>query len=96
MLEMTLLIADDEEELLENMEYDLKKIVKKIITASDGAQALLKLQQHKIDCVISDINMPNKNGLQFVQIIEKGLFKNGVWIAENEVAIDRKHWEITH
>lgn len=67
MLDMTLLIADDEEELIENLTYDLKKTVKNIITASNGAEALIKLKENCIDCVISDINMPQKNGLTFAK-----------------------------
>jgi YesN/AraC family two-component response regulator len=65
MLDITLLIADDEEELIENVLYDLKKTVKTIITASNGAEALIKLKENKVDIVISDINMPQKNGITF-------------------------------
>jgi ribosomal-protein-alanine N-acetyltransferase len=32
------------------------------------------------------------NGMQFAAYIEKGLFKNGVWVAEHKVAIDFKEW----
>ncbi len=60
---MNLLIADDEEELLENLEYDLSKSVSKIITVENGAKALKILKEQKIDCVLSDINMPQKNGI---------------------------------
>lgn len=67
MIEMTLLIADDEEELLENLCYDLKKAVKTIITARNGAEALRKLRDNKVDIVITDINMPQKNGLLFAK-----------------------------
>ncbi len=67
MLEMTLLLADDEEELLENIIYDLKKSVKRIITAKNGAEALIKLKKEKIDCVVTDINMPQKNGITFAK-----------------------------
>lgn len=34
-----------------------------------------------------------KNGLQFVEFIEKGLFKKGKWVAENKVAIDKMDWQ---
>ena len=34
----------------------------------------------------------HKNGFQFVRLNEKGLFKKGIWIAENEVAITAKDW----
>ena len=64
---MNLLIVDDEEELLENLQYDLKKSINNITTAKNGAEALLKLKQKKIDCVLTDINMPQKNGLIFAK-----------------------------
>ncbi len=35
----------------------------------------------------------HKNELQFVRVIQEGLFKNGAWVAENEVAIDYKDWK---
>ena len=31
-------------------------------------------------------------GMRFVQSIEKGLFKKGEWVAENQMAIDRINW----
>jgi YesN/AraC family two-component response regulator len=67
MIKMNLLIADDEEELIENLEYDLKKVVSRVIVAKNGAEALIKLKENKVDCVMTDINMPQKNGLQFAK-----------------------------
>lgn len=67
MLEITLLMVDDEEELIENLRYDLKKVVAKIIVARNGAEALIKLKENKIDVVVTDINMPQKNGLVFAK-----------------------------
>lgn len=67
MLEITLLMADDEEELIENLQYDLKKIVSNIVVAKNGAEALIKLKENRIDVVITDINMPQKNGLTFAK-----------------------------
>ena len=64
---MTLLIADDEEELIENLQYDLKKFLTHIVVAKNGADALRKLKDNRIDCVLSDINMPQKNGLLFAK-----------------------------
>lgn len=64
---MTLLMADDEEELIENLQYDLKKVVSNIVVARNGAEALIKLKANKIDVVVSDINMPQKNGLVFAK-----------------------------
>ena len=67
MLDITLLIADDEDEIIENLKYDLKKSVSNIITAQDGEDAIEKLRENKVDCVLVDINMPKKNGLIFAK-----------------------------
>lgn len=67
MLEITLLIADDEEELIENIKYDLKKTVANFVIAKNGAEALIKLKENKVDIVLTDINMPQKNGLVFAK-----------------------------
>ena len=34
----------------------------------------------------------HNNGMQFFKFIEKGLLKNGKWVAENAVAIDYEDW----
>jgi len=36
----------------------------------------------------------HNNGFQFIRVVEKGLLKNGEWVAENAVAIEYKDWII--
>ena len=36
----------------------------------------------------------HNNGFQFIRFIEKGLLKNGEWVAENAVAIEYKDWKV--
>lgn len=38
-----------------------------IYQASDGVQALQYLSTHQIDLVLSDINMPHMNGIEFLR-----------------------------
>ena len=57
MTDLRLLIADDENELVENIVYDLGSLFKHIETASNGKEALSILKSNKIDCVLSDIKM---------------------------------------
>ena len=38
-----------------------------IFEAADGIEALAVLESEKVDIVLSDINMPNMNGLEFIQ-----------------------------
>lgn len=40
-----------------------------IVEAGDGVEALAKIGEHSFDLVMTDWNMPNKNGLQLLQEI---------------------------
>ena len=42
-----------------------------VIEAGDGKDALAKLSGQKIHLVISDVNMPNMDGITFVQELKK-------------------------
>lgn len=71
--ELTLLVADDEEVALEQMYKTLVKKFSDVKTASDGAEALELYEKHNphIDIVVSDISMPNKNGLELAREIKE-------------------------
>lgn len=63
---MKILIAEDDELMLKTLELRLKKDGHEIISASDGRDALTKIEQHTPDLVISDIMMPYVSGLEIV------------------------------
>lgn len=63
------LIADDSEMVRNFHSYILKNAGFTIISAIDGADALEKLLQHDVNLVVTDINMPNMNGYEFVKRI---------------------------
>jgi DNA-binding NarL/FixJ family response regulator len=60
-----ILLADDHDLLLESLSLLLDRIeqVAVIGTVSDGKQALKFLEQHEVDIVLADLNMPVLNGL---------------------------------
>ncbi len=64
-----LLIADDEELILEGLEFALEDYTDQIFTAEDGEEALKLLSEHEIHCVICDINMPKMNGVEVIKNI---------------------------
>ncbi len=45
-----------------------------ILEAADGAEALALLENEKVDIILSDINMPNMDGIEFLRI--KGTIDN--------------------
>jgi len=60
----TVLIADDEPDILEIISYNLRNEGYETITAKDGNEALQKATVHKPDLIILDVMMPNKNGME--------------------------------
>lgn len=67
------LIVDDEETLTWSMAKSLSKDKDKyeVIIANNGKEALMLLRNNKIDLVISDIRMPDINGLDLLVKIKK-------------------------
>lgn len=43
----------------------------KVIEAGDGVEALAALKENKVGLILSDINMPNMDGLQLLSEIKK-------------------------
>ena len=63
------LIADDEQDILEIISYNLLKEGYEIFTAKDGLEAIEKAAQVKPDLIILDIMMPKKTGIEVCEIL---------------------------
>lgn len=68
----TLLIVEDNEELLALIR-NLMSHHYQVLTASNGREALSVVKENNIDIVISDVMMPEINGLEFCRTIKKDL-----------------------
>jgi len=68
---LTLLYAEDDEEVLENTIYLLDGCCPKIYTAKDGQEALKIYKDEKIDIILLDINMPKMSGLDVLKAIRE-------------------------
>jgi len=67
----TLLVVDDEDALVRLAKEILDAHGYRVLTASDGEQALEVLKKESIDLVISDVIMPNMDGYQLAEQIQK-------------------------
>ena len=68
-----LLIVDDEPIILERLKFNLEDYADSVFTAANGVEALERLGEHQIHCVICDINMPKMTGVEVIKNIrEKG------------------------
>ncbi len=67
----SILIVDDEQDILEFLSYNLNKEGFTVNTASDGEEGLKKIDSLKPDLVILDIMMPNLDGVEVCRQIRE-------------------------
>lgn len=60
----TILLVDDEKEIVQLMEIYLKNEGYQILKASNGLEALQQLHLHEVDLIILDVMMPQMDGIQ--------------------------------
>src|SRR6185503_3520327 len=60
----TILVIDDEKDLIELVRYNLEKEGYDAIAASDGQTGLDIAQRHKLDLIVLDLMMPGMDGLE--------------------------------
>lgn len=60
----TILIVDDEEDILEFLSYNLKKNGYEVHTANDGEEGIRKALKVKPDLIILDVMMPKMDGIE--------------------------------
>ncbi|GGY44118.1 response regulator [Bacterioplanes sanyensis] len=67
----TIMVVDDSASIRQVVRIALNGAGYNVIEASDGKDALGKLTGDKIHLVISDVNMPNMDGISFVKELKK-------------------------
>ena len=67
----TILFVEDSNSVRTVMKSALTREGYDVIVACDGQDALTKLDGRKIHLIISDVNMPNMDGLTFVKTAKK-------------------------
>ena len=67
----TLLLVEDDEELLNKLNVILSIFFKEVITAQNGKDALEIYSTQKIDMIISDYSMPLMSGYELLKEIRK-------------------------
>lgn len=67
----TILVVDDSSSLRQVVGIALKGAGYDVIEACDGKDALGKITGQKVHLIISDVNMPNMDGITFVKEVKK-------------------------
>ncbi|WNW13950.1 response regulator [Pseudomonas sp. DTU_2021_1001937_2_SI_NGA_ILE_001] len=66
----TVMIVDDSASMRQLVKMSLTSAGHQVIEASDGRDALSKLTGQKINLIISDVNMPNLDGIGLVKAVK--------------------------
>ncbi|SHN04269.1 response regulator [Phytopseudomonas punonensis] len=67
----TVLIVDDSASIRQVVSITLKGAGYQVIEGCDGKDALTKLDGRKVHLIISDVNMPNMDGITFVKNVKQ-------------------------
>lgn len=67
----TILVVDDSASLRQVVAIALKSAGYDVLEACDGRDALTKLDGRKVNLIISDVNMPNLDGIGLVREVKK-------------------------
>jgi two-component system, OmpR family, response regulator len=87
----TILIMDDDLALQTVLEIALREAGYEVVLANDGQEGIEKLKTLSPDLVISDIMMPQMDGVETFQQIKEQLQDNGIPIFIM-TALNRKPW----
>lgn len=71
MTQRSILVVEDEEGTRFLLDQILSTAGYRVVQASDGGEALLKLGGESVDLILSDIHMPNLDGLRLLEILNQ-------------------------
>lgn len=71
MLKRTILVVDDEPDLLELLEVNLKAAGYAVLTAGDGAEALRKARDRLPDLIVLDLMLPEIDGVEVCKSLRR-------------------------
>lgn len=63
----TILAVDDSASMRQMVAFTLKGAGYNVVEAVDGLDALTKAKSQSFDCVVTDVNMPNKDGIELIR-----------------------------
>ena len=68
-MKLRILVVDDEPEIIELVEFNLKQAGYAVITAADGAEALKKARSHPPDLIVLDVMLPEMDGFEICKAL---------------------------
>src|SRR5207248_1937491 len=72
MTKQSILVVDDEAPMRKLLMGNLKASGYDVRAAADGTEAMKLIQEHPVDLLLLDVNMPGPNGLQVLEAVRRG------------------------
>lgn len=69
----TILLVDDEQDILDFLQYNLEREGYKVLTANNGLEGVEMTQKHTPDLILMDVMMPRMDGIEACHMIRKEL-----------------------
>ena len=70
---MKILVVDDEKIKRVTLADDLATQGHEVVTAGDGTEAMGQMEQERFDVVVTDLKMPNMDGIELLKQIKQGV-----------------------
>lgn len=67
-----IMTVDDSISIRQMVSFTLKSEGYNVIEASDGLEASIKLKQTPVNLIITDLNMPNMDGIELIRNVRAG------------------------
>ncbi|MGD9949483.1 MAG: response regulator [Desulfobulbus sp.] len=67
-----IMTADDSASIRQMVSFTLKQNGYEVVEAVDGRDALIKLKTLKVDMLLTDLNMPNMDGIGLIKGVRAG------------------------
>lgn len=71
-METTIMTVDDSASVRQMVSFTLKNAGFQVIEAADGVDALEKLVGNRVNMILTDLNMPRMDGLDFIRQVRQG------------------------
>jgi len=85
-IDLSVLYVEDDPDVRAGIEVILAKFFKKVVVAEDGKEGLKKYKEEEFDVVLTDISMPNMNGVEMSTLIKEENYEQPIVVlsAHNE------------
>ena len=68
---LRILFADDEPSLQDLMRTELPRIGHDVVVCADGNEAVQALNEQYFDCLLVDLDMPGRHGLEVIEMAKE-------------------------